>query len=141
LIKGKDNMIPKQGETASLSKTITQNDIGHFAELVGDLNPVHVNPDFAKKTRFGRPIAHGMWGLSLVSAVLGTKLPGPGTIYLSQTVRFIAPVYPGDTLTAKVRVLEVRQDKPIVKLETTCENQEGTLILTGEALVLVEDVD
>jgi acyl dehydratase len=141
LIKGKDNMIPKLGETASLSKTITQDDIGHFAELVGDLNPVHVNPDFAKKTRFGRPIAHGMWGLSLVSAVLGTKLPGPGTIYLSQTVRFIAPVYPGDTLTAKVRVLEVRQDKPIVKLETTCENQEGTLILTGEALVLVEDVD
>jgi 3-hydroxybutyryl-CoA dehydratase len=100
-----------------------------------------VNPDFAKKTRFGRPIAHGMWGLSLVSAVLGTKLPGPGTIYLSQTVQFKAPVFAGDTLTAKVKVLEVRQDKPIVKLETTCENQKGELILIGESVVLVEVVD
>jgi 3-hydroxybutyryl-CoA dehydratase len=134
-------MIPKEGESAALVKTITQSDIEQFAELVGDRNPVHVNPDFAKKTRFGRPIAHGMWGLSLVSAVLGTKLPGPGTIYLSQTVQFRAPVFAGDTLTAKVKVLEVRQDKPIVKLETTCENQKGELILIGESVVLVEDVD
>ena len=134
-------MIPKEGETAKLIKTVTQSDIEQFAELVGDRNPVHVNPDFAKKTRFGRPIAHGMWGLSLVSAVLGTKLPGPGTIYLSQTVQFKAPVFAGDTLTAKVKVLEVRQDKPIVKLETTCENQKGELILVGESVVLVEDVD
>jgi len=134
-------MIPKEGETAELIKTVTQSDIENFADLVGDQNPVHVNPDFARKTRFGRPIAHGMWGLSLISAVLGTKLPGPGTIYLSQTVKFKAPVFPGDTLTAKVKVLEVRQDKPIVKLETTCENQKGELILTGESVVLVEDVD
>lgn len=134
-------MIPKEGETAKLIKTVTQSDIEQFAELVGDRNPVHVNPEFAKKTRFGRPIAHGMWGLSLVSAVLGTKLPGPGTIYLSQTVQFKAPVFAGDTLTAKVKVLEVRQDKPIVRLETTCENQKGELILTGESVVLVEDVD
>jgi 3-hydroxybutyryl-CoA dehydratase len=134
-------MIPKEGETAKLIKTVTQSDIEQFAELVGDRNPVHVNPDFAKKTRFGRPIAHGMWGLSLVSAVLGTKLPGPGTIYLSQTVQFKAPVFAGDTLTAKVKVLEVRQDKPIVKLETTCENQNGEIILKGESVVLVEDVD
>ncbi len=134
-------MIPKEGDTAKLIKTVTQSDIEQFAELVGDRNPVHVNPDFAKKTRFGRPIAHGMWGLSLVSAVLGTKLPGPGTIYLSQTVQFKAPVFAGDTLTAKVKVLEVRQDKPIVKLETTCENQKGELILKGESVVLVEDVD
>jgi len=134
-------MIPKEGETAKLIKTVTQSDIEQFAELVGDRNPVHVNPEFAKKTRFGRPIAHGMWGLSLVSAVLGTKLPGPGTIYLSQTVQFKAPVFAGDTLTAKVKVLEVRQDKPIVKLETTCENQKGELILMGESVVLVEDVD
>jgi 3-hydroxybutyryl-CoA dehydratase len=134
-------MVPKEGETAKLVKTITQSDIEQFAELVGDRNPVHVNPDFAKKTRFGRPIAHGMWGLSLVSAVLGTKLPGPGTIYLSQTVQFRAPVFAGDTLTAKVKVLEVRQDKPIVKLETTCENQKGESILVGESVVLVEDMD
>jgi 3-hydroxybutyryl-CoA dehydratase len=135
-----ENMMPSVGETATLIKTITQSDIEQFAELVGDRNPVHLNPDFAKKTRFGRPIAHGMWGLSLISAILGTKLPGPGTIYLSQTVKFKAPVFPGDTLTAKVKVLEVRQDKPIVKLETTCENQKGELILTGESVVLVEDV-
>jgi acyl dehydratase len=138
---GRENMVPKKGETARLIRTVTQSDIEQFAELVGDRNPVHVNPDFAKKTRFGRPIAHGMWGLSLVSAVLGTKLPGPGTIYLSQTVQFKAPVFAGDTLTAKVKVLEVRQDKPIVKLETTCENQKGELILTGESVVLVENVD
>ena len=134
-------MIPKEGETAKLIKTVTQSDIEQFADLVGDRNPVHVNPDYAKKTRFGRPIAHGMWGLSLVSAVLGTKLPGPGTIYLSQTVQFKAPVFAGDTLTARVKVLEVRQDRPIVKLETTCENQKGEIILMGESLVLVEDVD
>jgi 3-hydroxybutyryl-CoA dehydratase len=134
-------MIPKEGESAKLIKTITQSDIEQFADLVGDRNPVHVNADYAKKTRFGRPIAHGMWGLSLVSAVLGTKLPGPGTIYLSQTVQFKAPVFAGDTLTAKVKVLEVRQDKPIVKLETTCENQKGEIILKGESVVLVEDVD
>lgn len=134
-------MIPKEGETAKLIKTVTQSDIEKFAELVGDRNPVHVNPEFAKKTRFGRPIAHGMWGLSLVSAVLGTKLPGPGTTYLSQAVQFRAPVFAGDTLTAKVKVLEVRQDKPIVKLETTCENQKGELILKGESVVLVEDLD
>jgi acyl dehydratase len=134
-------MIPKEGETATLVKTITQDDIENFAELVGDRNPVHVNPDFAKKTRFGRPIAHGMWGLSLISAVLGTKLPGPGTIFLSQTARFKAPVFPGDTLTAKVKVLEVRKDKPIIRLEAICENQNGEVILTGESVVLVEDID
>ncbi len=134
-------MIPKEGDTATLAKTVTQSDIEQFAKLVGDMNPVHVDPDFAKKTRFGRRIAHGMWGLSLISAVLGTKLPGPGTIYLSQTVKFRAPVFPGDTLTAKVKVLQVRQDKPIITLETNCENQKGELILTGESVVLVENVD
>jgi 3-hydroxybutyryl-CoA dehydratase len=133
-------MIPKEGETATLAKTITQSDIEQFAELVGDRNPLHVDADFAEKARFGRTIAHGMWGLSLISAILGTKLPGPGTIYLSQTANFKAPVYPGDTLTAKVRVVEAREDKPIVKLETTCENQNGELILTGESVVLVDDV-
>jgi acyl dehydratase len=132
-------MIPKEGETAKLIKTVTQSDIEQL-QTVGDRNQT-MNPDFAKKTRFGRPIAHGMWGLALVSEVMGTKLPGPGTIYLSQTVQFKAPVFAGDTLTAKVKVLEVRQDKPIVKLETTCENQKGELILKGESVVLVEDVD
>jgi acyl dehydratase len=133
-------MLPMEGDTASLSKTISQDEIDRFAELTGDENPVHVDESAAQKTRFGRRIAHGMWGASLVSAVLGTKLPGPGTIYLSQTIKFIAPVYPGDSVTATVKVVKVREDKKIVTLETVCENQNGDLILSGEALVLVEDL-
>jgi phosphate acetyltransferase len=133
-------MLPMEGDTASLSKTISQDEIDRFAELTGDENPVHVDESAAQKTRFGRRIAHGMWGASLVSAVLGTKLPGPGTIYLSQTIKFSAPVYPGDSVTATVKVVKVREDKKIVTLETVCENQNGDLILSGEALVLVEDL-
>lgn len=130
----------KEGDLASLSKTITTEVIDKFAELTGDVNPVHLNEEFAKRTRFGTRIAHGMWGASLVSAVLGTKLPGPGTIYLSQTVKFQAPVHPGDTVTATVKVLKVREDKPIVTLETVCTNQDGDVILSGEAVVLVEKI-
>jgi acyl dehydratase len=79
-----------------------------------------------------------MWGAALISAVLGTKLPGPGTIYLSQTLNFQAPIYPGDTVTARVTVTNVRKDKPILTLETTCENQSGKLLLKGEAVILLE---
>lgn len=128
------------GETASLTKTITEGDIRQFAELVGDVNPLHLDDTFAAKTRFGRRIAHGMWTASLVSAVLGTQLPGPGTIYLSQTIRFLAPVYVGDTVTAQVTVVETRQDKPVLTLETLCCNQDGVLLMSGQAVVLVEDV-
>lgn len=134
-------MIPALGEMASLTRTITESDVQQFAELVGDYNPVHVDDTFAKKTRFGRRIAHGMWGVSLISAVLGTRLPGPGTIYLSQTIQFLAPVYSGDTVTAQVTVLKVREDKPIVTLELLCQNQDGEVVLKGEAVVLVERVD
>lgn len=107
-------MIPREGDTASITRTITQGDIQAFAELVGDFNPVHVDEQFAKKTRFGGRIAHGMWGAALVSAVLGTKLPGPGTVYLSQSLKFEAPVYAGDAIKAAVTAVKVRQDKPIV---------------------------
>lgn len=134
-------MIPALGEMASLTRTITESDVQQFAELVGDYNPVHVDDTFAKKTRFGRRIAHGMWGVSLISAVLGTRLPGPGTIYLSQTIQFLAPVYSGDPVTAQVTVLKVREDKPIVTLELLCQNQDGEVVLKGEAVVLVERVD
>jgi len=133
-------MLPKVGDTASLTKTISMEDIDQFARLTGDVNPVHLDEEFAKKTRFGRRIAHGMWGASLVSAVLGTRLPGPGTVYLSQTLAFKAPVLPGDTLTAKVTVSKVREDKRIITLQTTCENQEGKLLVEGEAVVLYEQV-
>lgn len=131
-------MTLRVGQTASLVRTITDHDVRQFAELVGDSNPLHVDDAFAGSTRFGRRIAHGMWGVSLISAVLGTRLPGPGTIFLSHTIRFVAPVYPGDTITAQVRVLDIREDKPIVRLETLCENQDDELVIRGEAVVLLE---
>ena len=134
-------MMPKLGDTASVSKTISQQDIEQFAELTGDRNPMHLDPKFAEQTRFGKTIAHGMWGASLISAVLGTKLPGPGAVYLSQTLKFQAPVYPGDTVTATAKVTKVRKDKPIVYLETICTNQDQAVIISGEAVALVESSD
>lgn len=131
----------KIGDSASFQKTITADDIERFAELTGDRNPVHLDDDFARRTRFGRRIAHGMLGASLISAALAQELPGPGTIYLSQTLRFEAPVYPGDTITARVEVTGVRQDRPIVTLATTCTNQRGEVVISGEAVVLVEDLE
>ena len=133
-------MLPRVGDSETLSKTITQEDIRQFADLTGDVNPVHVNEEMAKKTRFKGRIAHGMWGASLISAVIGTRLPGPGAIYLGQTLTFKAPVYPGDTVTAKCTVKKVREDKSIVTLETTCVNQKGDVVVEGEAVVLVEEI-
>jgi acyl dehydratase len=125
------------GDTASQSKTITDDDIHAFADLVGDHNPVHLDDDYAQTTRFGRRIAHGMLSASLLSAVLANQLPGEGTVYLSQTLKFVAPVFPGDTVTARVTVLKVRDDKPIVTLETVCTNQHDEPLIKGEAVVLV----
>lgn len=133
-------MLPKVGDTASMTKSIAPEEIRQFADLSADMNPVHVDEEAAKKTRFGRCIAHGMWGAALISAVLGTRLPGPGTIYLSQSLQFKAPVYPGDAITAKVTVTKVREDKSIVTLETVCENQDGKTVVQGEAVVLVEPI-
>ncbi|HEX8140463.1 MAG TPA: MaoC family dehydratase [Pyrinomonadaceae bacterium] len=126
------------GETAWLSRTITDADVRAFAALTGDENPVHLDEEYAKTTRFGRPVAHGMLGASLISAVLGNQLPGQGSVYLSQTLQFVAPVFPGDTVTARVTVTRVREDKPIVTLETTCSNQRGEPLIKGEAVVLVQ---
>lgn len=125
------------GDTASQSKIITDADIQTFADLVGDHNPVHLDDDYAQTTRFGRRIAHGMLSASLLSAVLANKLPGRGTVYLSQTLKFVAPVFPGDTVTARVTVTGVREDKPIATLETICTNQREELLIKGEAVVLV----
>lgn len=126
------------GETASLSKTITADDIQSFANLTGDHNPVHLDDEFAQTTRFGRRIAHGMLSASLISAVLANQLPGQGTVYLSQSLQFVAPVYLNDTVTARVTVTKVRADKPIVTLETVCVNQRDELLIKGEAVVLVQ---
>jgi 3-hydroxybutyryl-CoA dehydratase len=134
-------MLPKVGDRASLARTITVDDIEKFAGAVGDMNPIHFDPAFAKRTRFQRPIAHGMLCASLISAVLGTRLPGPGTVYLHQTLDFKAPAYPGDEVTATVTVTKVRNDRPILTLETVCTNQQGKVLIQGEAVVLLETAD
>ena len=125
------------GDSAEVTKTIGEADIQAFAEVTGDHNPIHLDDEFAKTTRFGRRIAHGMLSASLISSVLANKLPGEGSIYLGQTLRFVAPVFPGDEVTARVTVKEIREDKPIVKLETVCVNQRDEVVIRGEATVLV----
>ena len=130
-------MTLKAGDAAEISKTITGEDVRAFAELTGDRNPVHLDEEYAATTRFGRRIAHGMLGASLISTVLASELPGPGSVYLSQTLRFTAPVYLGDTVTARVTVKHVREDKPVVTLETVCTNQRGERVVEGEAVVLL----
>ena len=127
----------KIGDSASISKTITDRDIQAFAEVTGDHNPIHLDDEYAAKTRFGSRIAHGMLSASLISSVLANKLPGPGSVYLSQTLKFVKPVLPGDSVTARVTVTGIRDDKPIITLETVCVNQHNEPVLKGEATVLV----
>lgn len=127
----------KPGDSGSFSKTITDEDIQKFADVSGDHNPLHLEDEFAKQTRFGRRIAHGMLGASLISAVIANQLPGRGSIYLGQTLQFVAPVFPGDIVTASVTVISVREDKPILRLETVCTNQLGEMVIKGEATVLL----
>jgi 3-hydroxybutyryl-CoA dehydratase len=127
----------KPGDSASLSRTISDDDIRAFANATGDHNPLHLDEQFAKQTRFGKRIAHGMLSASLISAVIANELPGQGSIYLGQTLAFVAPVFPGDTVTARVTVTGVREDKPILKLETVCTNQRDEVVIRGEATVLV----
>jgi 3-hydroxybutyryl-CoA dehydratase len=128
----------KAGDTASISKTVTDDDIHRFADVTGDHNPLHLDEEFARTTRFGRRIAHGMLSASMISAAIANELPGKGSIYLGQTLQFVAPVFPGDTVTARVTVISVREDKPIIKLETNCTNQRDEVVIRGEATVLVE---
>jgi 3-hydroxybutyryl-CoA dehydratase len=123
------------GDKASFSKTISETDVYLYAGITGDLNPAHIDEQHAKETLFQTRIAHGMLTAGLVSAVLGMKLPGPGTIYLAQTLKFTAPVHFGDTLTATAEVAEILAEKKRVKLATTVTNQEGQVVLEGEALV------
>lgn len=125
------------GDKASRTTLISDDMIRAFANLTGDSNPVHLDDAYAAGTRFGRRIAHGMIAAGLISAALADDLPGPGTVYLSQTLQFKAPVYPGDTITTTVEVKSVRPDKPIVTLATVCTNQNNVVVLEGEAVVLV----
>lgn len=131
-------MAPLQpGDKASRTTVITDEMIRAFADLTGDTNPVHLDDTYAAGTRFGRRIAHGMIAAGLISAALANDLPGPGTVYLSQTLQFKGPVYPGDTITTTVEVKSVRPDKPIVRLGTECRNQNDVVVLEGEAVVLL----
>jgi 3-hydroxybutyryl-CoA dehydratase len=126
------------GDKVTRTQTITDETIRTFAELTGDTNPVHLDDSYAAGTRFGRRIAHGMIAAGLVSAALANDLPGSGTVYLSQTLNFKAPVYPDDTITATVEVKSLHESKPIATLATTCTNQDGVTVLEGEAVVLYE---
>lgn len=124
------------GETASLVRLAGQNDIDLFAAVSGDYNPAHVDAAFASGDFFGHVVVHGMWTGALISAVLGTRLPGPGTIYLAQDLQFRRPVVPGDTITARVTVKEKRTEKRVVVLDTQCTNQRGETVLAGAATVI-----
>lgn len=123
------------GDSASLSKTVTESDISSFAGLTMDFNPVHVNAEYAKESIFGERIAHGMLSAGFISAVLGTQLPGPNSIYLGQELKFLAPVKIGDTVTAKATIVEKREDKRILKLETVVLNQKGEKVVDGNAVI------
>ena len=125
------------GQTASVSRTISESDVYLFAGITGDLNPAHTNEEYAKNTHFKTRIAHGMLSAGLISAVLGMHLPGPGTIYTGQTLKFLAPVHIGDTITATAEIKSLDLERNRVVLTTTCINQEGTLVLSGEATALL----
>jgi len=122
------------GDSAEFSKTFSESDIYLYAGISGDFNPAHVNEDYAQKSFFKTRIAHGMLSAGLISAVIGTQLPGPGSIYMQQTLFFMAPVHMGDTVTARVEVVE-KIDKKKVRLKTICINQNEVIVLEGEAMV------
>jgi 3-hydroxybutyryl-CoA dehydratase len=124
------------GMTAFYSRTVTEADIVLFAGISGDFNPLHLNREFGERTQFGSCIAHGMLTASLISTVVGTKLPGPGAIYMAQNLRFLAPVRAGDTVTARATVVEVDRARRRCKLDTICMIGEQ-LVVTGDALMLV----
>ena len=125
----------KVGDTAQFSKTISESDVYLFAGVTGDLNPAHINEDYAKDTYFKTRIAHGMLSASFISTVIGTMLPGPGTIYMRQEVSFLKPVKFGDTVTAIVEIAEIMADKKRIRLKTYCINQEDKKVVDGEAIV------
>jgi len=123
------------GMKESLSHTVTREDVDRFADVTGDRNPIHLDEDFARNSRFGKTIAHGMFGAGLISAVLGTKLPGPGNVYMEQTLRFLKPVFIGDTITASAEITDLNPEKYRVSLSTSCANQDGVAVIEGEALL------
>jgi 3-hydroxybutyryl-CoA dehydratase len=125
----------KIGDTAEFSKTVSESDVYLYAGVTGDFNPAHINETYAAQTFFKTRIAHGILCAGFISTVIGTKLPGTGSIYIKQELNFLAPVRFGDTITARVEVIEINTDKNRVRLSTTCVNQKGTQVLDGEAII------
>lgn len=128
--------IPALGTQASVTRTISDEDVRLFAQITGDDNPLHLDEAYAAGTRFGGRIVHGMLTASLFSTIVGKHLPGEGGIYLGQQVRFVKPVRPGDTITATAEVVAVRPEKRVLTLRTECVNQHGETVVTGEATVM-----
>jgi 3-hydroxybutyryl-CoA dehydratase len=126
----------KVGDFAEHAKTISEGDVYLFAGVTGDFNPAHMNAQEAARGMFKERIAHGMLGAGLISAVLGMQRPGPGSIYLSQTLKFLAPVKFGDTITARAEVMERNLERNRVTLKTTCINQDGKTVIDGEAVIM-----
>ena len=124
------------GDRAELTKVVEDDDVAAFVEAVGDYNPIHSDPEYAAATPFKQPIAPGIFTAGLISAVIGTQLPGPGAIYLSQSLKFVKPVKFGDTITARVEVIEVIGERNRLRLQTVCTNQHGEEVLSGEAWVM-----
>ncbi len=122
------------GQSDSFTKTISESDVYLFAGVTGDFNPAHIDEEQAKSSKFQTRIAHGMLSAGFISSVMGMKLPGPGTIYISQTLTFCAPVHIGDTITATVEVLSIDYERNRVFLKTFCRNQDGRIVVTGEAV-------
>jgi 3-hydroxybutyryl-CoA dehydratase len=136
MAEGKSIHELKVGDSAQISKMITEEVINDFARSTGDFNPIHLDQSYAEKTTFKGRIAHGLVSVGLLSTVLGNILPGHGTIYLSQEVKFLAPVKIGDTLTARVEVIERVPEKNRAKFRTTCMNQDGKEVVDGAAWVM-----
>jgi 3-hydroxybutyryl-CoA dehydratase len=124
------------GKTYETSITITEEMVEHFAWATGDYNPIHMDEDYARGTNFKRRVVHGMLHAGLISGIMGTSFPGAGTVYLSQTLKFLKPVFIGDEVTYRLKVLEYLQEKNRLRLETVCITQRGETALTGEALVM-----
>jgi 3-hydroxybutyryl-CoA dehydratase len=124
------------GDTAQIVRRVDHGDVASFVDAVGDYNPVHADREYAATTMFKEPIAPGIWTAGLISGVIGTRLPGPGAIYLAQELKFLKPVLFGDVITARVEVVEVLRERNRVRLKTVCSNQRGEEVLTGEALVM-----
>jgi 3-hydroxybutyryl-CoA dehydratase len=134
-MQGKTIKQIKVGQAAETSKTISESDVYLFAGITGDFNPAHVDEEYARGTFFKQRIAHGLLSAGFISAVIAMKLPGPGSVYINQNLKFLAPVFIGDTVTARVEAVDVNVDKNRLTLRTTCTKQDGTVVIDGEAII------